>query len=228
MLFFLLILVFLSAASTVVNLALWERKRYALLAIGAIGAALFALTPVAIEVSLERLTMALSEYRIFSTLCALQVLEATLSLLSSTTLIRSHFGTRVRRLVAIAALLPGSLFLFGAASGLVVVVNQLHGYPFGLIGAGYALAIFAACSMIFALMRRALRSWDASLQARVLLAFLQLIFAMVAPLIIADVRMVASHLHFDIFQDAVAVGAMVLVAAAGLALNSFTRYRWFQ
>jgi hypothetical protein len=232
---FLIVLFVLSACFTIVNVALWPRKRAILLYLASIAVGLYALTPYAAQFSLTRLTEVFSRFDTFSGVCAFQIAEATTALFLTTRLIHTRFAPPSsfrapgwRRALAKKfpigewlALLPGGVFLLGAWCGEVLIFNRLNGRDFHATALQYSLALFLALALAVFALRELFRNSEIVLHLRIGLVFLLLVVAMVAPLVVTEMQVVAEAPSGDPMHTVAALGVMAAFAASGIIIPQY-------
>jgi hypothetical protein len=166
------------------------------------------------------ITALLSDYGILSTLCAIFIGEAIISMWLFINLMEFDYLRENAGWKRVIAIFPGAGFLIGLLVIQIFLFNFMNGCAFWIIAGLYSAVIFFSVSLGMLFVRRIFRRSIFRLEALLVLLFFQLIFSMFLPMIIAGIEVPGTHFKVELFSVAVTSGCAFALVSGGYLLSN--------
>lgn len=221
MILFLFIFILLSFLSTALKFSLAENKKQlwmAFLIIFLFGCGIY---PISIQQNIDTWKTILQNKEWVSSIAVLQIIESILTIMLSVYLIKGHFSKKTKWSVTIFSVIPSLVLLGGLFLLQIFAFVYIEGISFELMALAFAFSVALMMLVAVFLSKFILSEWAIRAELKIILSFVQILFAMFLPIIVNEIKVPFSNLHIDGFSIAIAFSTIFFFMFIGIGLHIF-------
>lgn len=221
MLLFLLVLYFFSFAATCLGLALVAKVRFRLAIVLVIGVVAILSTQYASTISARDFSQGIRNYATLANICLVQIVESVLGILVCFRFIRSQFERGKPSRLDSMCTLPSIVFVLGNTAALIGLLHSFSGVQFSTVSLIFAGSMCLVVGGVASLLRGVLREPASIVELKVFTLFLQVVLAMLIPLLAVGVEVETGALRVEPRIIVPVLAGMAGVSGIGFMLRLF-------
>src|SRR5690606_28260687 len=221
MILFLTIFIMLSFLSTALKFSLAENKKQLWLSFIIVFVFCCGIYPISIQQNIDTWKTILQNKEWVSSIAVLQIIESILTIMLSVYLIKGHFSKKTKWGMTIFSFIPSIVLLGGLFLLQVFAFVYIEGVSFEWMALSFALIMCIMMIIAVFLSKFILAEWTIRAELKIMLSFVQILFAMFLPIIVNEIKVPFSNLHIDGFSIAIAFSTIFFFMLIGVGLHVF-------
>ena len=219
MILFLLIFFLFSFLTTIFNLSMLEKKRQKLIAFALVFLFCWGTYPFAIHQTNQTFNQVIKNPQLISSVAVVQIIESILLVVLAFNRIGGRFKQQSKWGLNLLTILPSMVFLGGLFFLQIAAFLTIGNTSFEAIATIFSLVILFLVLIFTTGIRQFIPSWEVRTELKIMLSFLQIIFAMFLPLIVNEIKVPYTNLVIEYRSIIVLFSALIFFFFLGLIQN---------